>query len=126
MSKKVFTIGRGENCDMVLADPSVSRMHAEVTVESPSRLNIKDCKSTRGTFVLRNGRAEKILHETISSHETLRFGTMDMAASELLRVFSPAGGTPDGQGRGHSGKRIRCECGAVRLADQPCSECGAR
>jgi two-component system, NtrC family, response regulator AtoC len=44
-----LTIGRGEDCDVVLDHPSISRKHA--TVEIGEQLRIEDLGSANGTFV---------------------------------------------------------------------------
>ena len=47
---RVITIGRGSNCDLVLAATRVSRRHCEVTPEGEMAA-IRDLKSTNGTRV---------------------------------------------------------------------------
>jgi len=46
----VFTIGREANCDMVLADMTVSRYHARLT-RGPGEWLLADLGSTNGTMV---------------------------------------------------------------------------
>ncbi len=47
------TVGRSQTCDLVLADPGVSREHARVE-RGPGGVEVVDLGSTNGTFV--NGR----------------------------------------------------------------------
>ncbi|MDQ7799884.1 MAG: FHA domain-containing protein [Armatimonadota bacterium] len=47
------TLGRSQTCDLVLADPGVSREHARVE-RGPDGVEVVDLGSTNGTFV--NGR----------------------------------------------------------------------
>lgn len=44
------TIGRSEDCDIVISDGTVSRLHARVTV-SGARVIVYDLKSQNGTFI---------------------------------------------------------------------------
>ncbi|MEQ8233709.1 MAG: FHA domain-containing protein [Gammaproteobacteria bacterium] len=46
-----WRIGRGRNNDLVLADPSVSRLHAEVRRNQAGQLVINDLESLNGVFV---------------------------------------------------------------------------
>lgn len=50
--KKIFTIGRGEGCDIVIADNSdiVSRLHATIRIDSNDKIYITD-QSRNGTYV---------------------------------------------------------------------------
>jgi pSer/pThr/pTyr-binding forkhead associated (FHA) protein len=47
-------IGRSRECDVVLADPNVSRRHAEVRPDGHGRWQVRDLGSTNGVKV--NGR----------------------------------------------------------------------
>jgi sigma-B regulation protein RsbU (phosphoserine phosphatase) len=56
--KSPLTIGRAEECDITIADPTVSRQHAKLVTEG-SEYYIVDCESRHGTFV--NGsRCERV------------------------------------------------------------------
>jgi diguanylate cyclase (GGDEF)-like protein len=44
-------IGRSAEADMVVHDPSVSRLHARIDVDARGALSIVDLRSTNGTFV---------------------------------------------------------------------------
>ena len=55
-SEKKFTLGRARDCDIVLADDSVSRRHAELTFLGDGKVLLTDCRSSRGTFLLAGGR----------------------------------------------------------------------
>jgi Arc/MetJ-type ribon-helix-helix transcriptional regulator len=50
LSKQTTVIGRGENCDLRLADPGASRRHAEVH-RGEAWVTIRDLGSTNGTLV---------------------------------------------------------------------------
>jgi pSer/pThr/pTyr-binding forkhead associated (FHA) protein/S1-C subfamily serine protease len=68
-------VGRGQDCDLVLSDPSVSSRHALLESES-DRLFITDLGSTNGTFV-----ADEPIHARleVGAGAKLRFGTLEVA-----------------------------------------------
>jgi pSer/pThr/pTyr-binding forkhead associated (FHA) protein len=51
IDRPVNLIGRGKDCTIVVLDPSVSRMHAKVTVDEESRLRVEDLRSSNGSFL---------------------------------------------------------------------------
>ena len=50
--KKIYTIGRGEECDIVIADNTdvISRLHATIRVEANDKIFLVD-QSRNGTYV---------------------------------------------------------------------------
>ncbi|MCC7105752.1 MAG: FHA domain-containing protein [Chloroflexi bacterium] len=50
LSRQEMTIGRRSDCDIVVADPSVSRLHATVR-QGPGAVQIEDAGSANGTWV---------------------------------------------------------------------------
>ena len=131
-----YTIGRALNCDIVLADESVSRVHAELAFLADGKLLVTDCRSTQGTVLLRLGGAQiPVRQELVSPLDTLRFGTVTMPVKELLQAIHlkhpPAGVSghdrpspalampPEGAGL------VRCECGAVKVKNKRCEVCSA-
>lgn len=66
-------IGRSEECDVFLVDPSVSRTHAIVEVVE-GEPNVRDLGSTNGTFV--NG--ARIESSALRSGDQLMFGNTEM------------------------------------------------
>jgi hypothetical protein len=66
-------IGRSEECDVFLVDPSVSRTHAIVEVVD-GEPNVRDLGSTNGTFV--NG--TRVESSALRSGDELRFGNTQM------------------------------------------------
>jgi pSer/pThr/pTyr-binding forkhead associated (FHA) protein len=131
MQKSRFTIGRDRNADVPIADPSVSRLHAEATLLDGDRVFLTDCNSSNGTFVIRNGAATPVRQETLRSGDDVQFGSVILAVADLLEVFRAhthrAFSPPKGQSSPlrHSNKLVRCECGAVKNVADRCSFCGA-
>lgn len=77
-------LGRSGRCDFVVLDPSVSRVHAEIRMES-ERLILQDLDSTNGTFV-NDVRTEK---EVVHLGDRIRLGS-----AELEMCLDPS--LPDG------------------------------
>ena len=105
-------IGRGRDMDVTLPDHSVSRLHAELLVSgSPAvsgeiEYRLKDCNSTNGTRVFRNGCWQRIGEDLVDLHERLRLGDHETTPAILERM-APSPGTDsrtaiDRQVGGHS------------------------
>lgn len=62
-------VGRSEECDVFLLDPSVSRRHAVVAVEGGAPI-VRDLGSTNGTFV--NG--ERVKTQKLAEGDEVTFG----------------------------------------------------
>ncbi len=73
VSKRVTTIGRSRDCDIVVADPNASRLHAEVRHSGEDYL-IVDMGSTNGLEV--NGRAAK--RQALANGDTIQIGTTEL------------------------------------------------
>ncbi len=75
VSSNGAVIGRSRDCDVVLADPNVSRRHAEVRPDGHGGWQVRDLGSTNGVKV--NGR--RIDGATaIESGDRLALGTADV------------------------------------------------
>ncbi len=69
------TVGRGQDCDLVLDDDSVSRHHAELYRDGRGLYRLRDLGSANGTFV--DGRqAEE--EELIPEGAKIRFGDVEL------------------------------------------------
>jgi len=119
-----YTIGRAPTCDIVLADESVSRVHAELAFLADGKLLVTDCRSTQGTVLLRVGGAQiNVRQELVSPQDALRFGSVTMPVKELLRALdlkcSPVAAMPP-----EGAALLRCACGAVKVKNKRCDVCG--
>ena len=76
LTRSVNLVGRGKDCTITIIDPSVSRIHAKLTVERNGGINVEDLKSSNGTFV--NG--ERIELAAINHHDLVRFGNVEFIA----------------------------------------------
>ena len=64
-ARDVFVVGSAPECDLVLADPSVSRRHVEIAL-SGDGFRIRDAGSTNGTFVGAMRIGEIVVTETVT------------------------------------------------------------
>jgi hypothetical protein len=131
-----FVIGRAPDCDVVLADDSVSRRHGELLVFTDGLLFLIDCHSTQGIRIARDGRGWALHQEVLMSGDRLTFGDLALSVDELLDACrASAGGRaapasvvpPPEEPRSVSwgaGVRLgRCECGAIKERGRPCPAC---
>ena len=133
-----FSIGRGCECDIVFADDSVSRLHAELTFLKNGKLLLTDCKSHNGTYLIFNGKEKPIHQELVSPLDTIQFGDVKIKMKELLeslqlkfpsfdtgRIVPQDESHPQPKKIWVQGKRlVRCECGAIKAKEETCPECG--
>jgi ABC transport system ATP-binding/permease protein len=76
LTRSVNLVGRGKDCTITIIDPSVSRIHAKLTVERNGGINVEDLKSSNGSFV--NG--ERIELASIGHQDIVRFGNVEFIA----------------------------------------------
>ena len=81
-----FSIGRSRDCDVVLADDSVSRHHAELFSLKGGKLFLIDCHSRNGTALIESDRPRSVHQEFISPTDTLLFGSIQISVRELLEI----------------------------------------
>jgi serine phosphatase RsbU (regulator of sigma subunit) len=84
MARTPFTVGRKVDKDLVIADPRVSRDHAQISQEG-QEFFLEDLGSKHGTFV--NG--ERIQRQKLERGDRLEFGARDSA----YILFNPAQAT---------------------------------
>ena len=69
-----ISVGRARNCDVVMRDPSVSKLHAHFRV-GPMKLELVDIDSQNGTRV--NGRAlAPHQPQVVEAGDTILFGNV--------------------------------------------------
>ncbi len=90
-SDSQLRIGRLENLEVVLADPSISRRHAEI-VPTEQGWVLRDLGSTNGTFLngLRVGRADRKLR----LRDVIQFGNLVVTVAVLEEDVAPSQETP--------------------------------
>jgi pSer/pThr/pTyr-binding forkhead associated (FHA) protein len=67
-------IGRSDYCSILIAHPSVSRLHASIS-RTPDGLQIRDLGSRNGTFV--NGVAVGATPVLVNAGDAVRIGTVE-------------------------------------------------
>ena len=71
------TVGRADDADVVVDEPSLSRLHARLRMASTGVVTIEDAGSTNGVFV--NG--TKRLIATVTAGDTVRLGAVEYRAA---------------------------------------------
>ena len=122
--ERKYTIGRSPDCDIVLADDSVSRVHAELAFLEDGKLLVTDCHSTQGTSLLPcGGELRPIRQALVLPLDTLRFGSVALPVKELLQAirlkYPPVAAQPAA-----GADLLRCACGAVKVKNNRCGVCG--
>jgi sigma-B regulation protein RsbU (phosphoserine phosphatase) len=84
LNRTPFSVGRKVDKDLVIADPRVSRDHAEI-IQEESTFFLVDQGSKHGTFI--NG--ERIQRQKLEANDRIEFGARDSA----YVIFNPAHGT---------------------------------
>lgn len=80
-----YRIGRADTNDIVLADPTVSREHAELTELGGGRFEIKDLGSTFGVSVWQGEDWAKVTASELRHDAQLRIGEVQTTIADLLR-----------------------------------------
>ena len=130
-----YSIGRGRGCDVLLTHVSVSRRHAELAVGADGSLELRDCGSTGGTFIVRGEKEIPVSNSPVKPADILRFGEYDIPVADLLSLIpekkrepAPAIITPAPARAPAPGPRLRmmrCACGSIKERGKPCPDCGA-
>ncbi len=117
LSQKTSIVGRDPNCEIVIGDYSVSRRHAELSVND-SLLTVRDLGSKNGTFV----DDERIEVGSVQPNQRIRFGSVsfvvatsdggasvlgsDLETRSLDEAIRAAGGDPDSFGLSVAERRV--------------------
>jgi predicted component of type VI protein secretion system len=112
---RTYVIGRSPAADIVLADASVGRQHAELVITDDGRFHLTDCGGGDGTWravAVRDGQEiwERTRQSFVAAGQPLRFGGYRTTVEELLARRQPVthdqgpAGAP-GAGGGESGLR---------------------
>ena len=107
MTRRSFVIGRSPYADVVLADTSVARRHAELVATSDGRFHLTDCAGKTGTWRWADGRAdgkwEQIRQAVVTADEPIRLGQHACTIQSLLGeqlAAAEGGGSGGGTGKG--------------------------
>ena len=81
---KTYSIGRGDESDVVIRDHSVSRNHAELRVDGDGKLQLIDLNSTNGTFVRDGEEWVQVYQAYVAEDERIMFGSTATTVAALL------------------------------------------
>lgn len=110
------SIGRGSDCDLVIDDASVSRVHAQVDVTREGYLAVQDMDSSNGTFLYRKGRWLRAQRIVPGADDRLRLGDHEVSPQQLVALFSGISGIGLREGYAVRGKPLLFD---KLLADLP-------
>lgn len=119
-----LTLGRNPGCDVIIAEPSVSRRHAELVMQPDGRWRLTDVGSTHGTYLRQpDGSFQRITEAWVTPNDRFRLGQVSLKVADLLAgVSAESPVTP--QPADNRPEFIRCGCGAVRKTREACHVCG--
>ena len=100
---RIVSIGRGRDMDVVVRSRKASRRHAELELTDDGAV-LRDCGSTNGTHVLRNGRWRRVAEERVRLDDRVRMGGREASVRGILRRAGVLGGA-DGGRRRHGAER---------------------
>ena len=83
-----LSIGRASGADVAIADVTVSRHHAELTIAVDGKMVLSDLGSTGGTFLLIAGKWTRITSSAVTQADRIMLGTHETTVDGL---FSLAG-----------------------------------
>ena len=96
-----FILGRDASADIAIADPSISRRHAEIVLLDDTRLFVRDLGSANGSTLIRGGARTPLAREVLGRGDEVQFGdatlTFDALRDILLEKLGrlPAAPPPD-------------------------------
>ena len=133
-----FSIGRERTCDVPIADDSVSRLHAQLSILEGEQLFLVDCQSSNGTMLLRDGQSRPVRQEFVTPADQVRFGDVTLSVEDILAVIrhkhqipkseqfpKPRDEAPAADPWGRGKRLVRCACGSVKVKGEHCRACGA-
>lgn len=106
------TIGRIEDNNFQIAEPSVSSRHCEILLHG-NDVVVKDLNSTNGTFI--NG--EKITESVLKPGQTLRLGNIELRLEAPGAPAAPPAPAPSSPPPPQPRKETSKTAGGVRLSD---------
>lgn len=107
--ERKLAIGRAPECDVVLADDSVSRRHAELVILEDGSLLLIDCHSTRGTRLHAPGGGSRAVHqELVTAGDRVQLGELAVTVGELLAAADHRP-TPAERPWPQGDRLVRCE-----------------
>jgi len=85
---KTYLIGRNPECDIVLADATISRRHAELVEAADGRFYLSDRESAAGTWTHNGGDWVKLRQAFVTADEPLMLGRYSTTVNGLLKLLA--------------------------------------
>lgn len=136
-----ITIGRKEDCEIVIEDPTASRVHAQIIIRD-KKLYLRDKGSKNGTFFERDNLRKEVTEELeVKPNDQIFFGDAgpflmeELLAAQKNRLFIKIGGIIVAEPKAEEppaivtkstrAKKFRCpSCGAIVSAlNTVCESC---
>lgn len=134
MSQERLTIGRDTAADILIPEPSVSRIHAEFVLIGADEILYQDRQSSNGSYLIENNAPVRITQQRLRSDAKLRMGNVEVVVRDLIAVArkhvaersaAAAQAAQNQKPLEHRSVRmIRCECGSVKEDGASCRYCG--
>ncbi len=84
---KLKTAGREPTCDLVLEDPTVSRVHVKIELADDGHVFLLDADSSNGTFLQRNDGWIRVKRVSLCIGDRIRMGEKEVSLEHLTAVF---------------------------------------
>lgn len=97
---RTFTIGCSQYADIVIADESVERRHAEIVQTSDGRLHLTDCVGATHRLGS-DGSWDALRQAFVDPADRVRLGRYEVTIEELVRPIAPPTGATDAQAAGN-------------------------
>jgi predicted component of type VI protein secretion system len=95
---KTYLIGRSPDCDIVLADATISRRHAELVEGADGRFFLTDRESAAGSWRRQSGDWSKLRQTFVTLDEPLMLGRYTTSVKALLKLLAQQKGGGAGAG----------------------------
>jgi len=83
---KTYTLGRADNQNIIINEPTISRKHLELIVTKSDKYYVTDCRSSHGTRIAKNGKWEEVLQEFVTAADTLLVGRYKISVEAILAM----------------------------------------
>lgn len=90
---KTYVIGRSPDCDIVLADATISRKHAELVEGADGRYFLTDRESAAGTWTKVSGEWARLRQAFVAPEEPVLLGRYATTIKALLKLLAEHKGT---------------------------------
>ena len=87
-----MTTGRETSCDLVLENPTVSRIHAHIELADDGQVSVLDSGSRNGIYLNRNDAWIRVRRATLCIGDRVRFGECEVPLERITAVFGNRSG----------------------------------